>query len=196
MTGTLGRYFGMRFVVTFTAIFAGVFGLVMLVDYLEMMRRHAQVPNVSVFNIALASIYRVPQIIERILPFAVLVGAMSSFLNLSRRLELVIARSSGISAWQFTLPAVAAALAIGLFATTVYNPVAAIMHEQSKRMEAEMSGRLLETPGSTSTGIGTISAMTRSSIPCSTSPTSPAALPAWTAPDSETSASPCTTADT
>jgi lipopolysaccharide export system permease protein len=143
----------MRFVVTFIAIFAGVFGLVMLVDYLEMMRRHAQIPNVSVLNIALASLYRVPQIIERILPFAVLIGAMSSFLNLSRRLELVIARSSGISAWQFTLPAIVAALAIGLFATTVYNPVAAILHEQSKRMEAELSGRLFEAPGSTSAGV-------------------------------------------
>ena len=69
MSMTLARYFGARFLVTFAAIFAGVFGLVMLVDYLEMMRRHADMPHASALLIAKASLYRVPQIVERILPF-------------------------------------------------------------------------------------------------------------------------------
>ncbi len=125
MSTTLARYFGARFLITFAAIFAGVFGLVMLVDYLEMMRRHADFPNASALLVAKASLYRVPQIVERILPFAVLIAAMSSFLTLSRRLEFVIARSAGMSAWQFTAPALMAALAVGAFATGVYNPVAA-----------------------------------------------------------------------
>ena len=153
MSKTLARYFGARFLATFGAIFAGVFGLVMLVDYLEMMRRHADVPHASAMLIARASLYRVPQIVERVLPFAVLVAAMSSFLTLSRRLEFVIARSAGMSAWQFTAPALMAALAVGAFATGVYNPVAAVLAEQSKRMEAEITGKSLLAPGSTSTGI-------------------------------------------
>jgi lipopolysaccharide export system permease protein len=153
MSITLARYFGARFLVTFSAIFAGVFGLVMLVDYLEMMRRHADVPHASALLIAKASLYRVPQIVERILPFAVLIAAMSSFLTLSRRLEFVIARSAGMSAWQFTAPALMAALAVGAFATGIYNPVAAVLAEQSKRMEAEITGRSLLAPGATGNGI-------------------------------------------
>jgi lipopolysaccharide export system permease protein len=153
MTQTLGVYFGTRFLTTFVAIFAGVFGLVMLVDYLEMMRRLGQVPNASAVLIALTSFYRVPQIVERILPFAVLIGAMSSFLSLSRRLEFVIARSAGMSAWQFTAPALIGALAIGIVATAVYNPAAAVLHEQSKRMEAELSGRVPQAANTTTTGI-------------------------------------------
>ncbi len=153
MTRTLGIYFGTRFLVTLAAIFGGIFGLVMLVDYLEMMRRFAHVPHASVLTIATASFYRVPQILERILPFAVLVGAMSSFLALSRRLELVVARSAGVSAWQFIAPAVIAALAVGAFATAVYNPVAAVLHEQSKFMEAELSGNAPQHRGSTGSGI-------------------------------------------
>lgn len=153
MTQTLGRYFGMRFLVTFSAIFAGVFGLVMLVDYLEMMRRLSQATNASAILIAMASFYRVPQIVERILPFAVLIAAMSSFLNLSRRLELVVARSSGMSAWQFIAPALVVALGIGVVATAIYNPVAAVLHEQSKQMEAELSGRAPQSVGSTNSGI-------------------------------------------
>ena len=153
MSLTLGRYFGTRFLVMLAAIFGGVFGLVMLVDYLEMMRRYAHVPNASVLTIATASFYRVPQILERILPFAVLIGAMSSFLALSRRLELVVARSAGVSAWQFIAPAVIAALGVGIFATAVYNPVAAVLHEQSKWMEAELSGNAPQRRGVTGSGI-------------------------------------------
>jgi lipopolysaccharide export system permease protein len=153
MSFTLARYFGLRFLIAFVAIFFGVFGLVMLVDYLEMMRRFSQTPNASAFQIAMASFYRVPQILERILPFAVMIGAMSSFLALSRRLELVIARAAGVSAWQFTAPALIAALALGAFATAAYNPVAAVLHEQSKRMEAEMTGHAPQTLWTTSSGI-------------------------------------------
>ena len=51
--------------------------------------------DVSALLIAQISFYRVPHITERIIPFTVLVGAMVCYLNLSRRLELVVARVGG-----------------------------------------------------------------------------------------------------
>ena len=141
MTSTLGRYFGLQFLATVAAVFAGVFVLIALIDYIELMRRNSDVPNLSALMVAQTSLYRVPQVTERIMPFCVLIGAMSCYLGLSRRLELVIARSAGMSAWQFIAPAIVVALLIGVFATTVYNPVAAILQERSKRLEAEMFGR-------------------------------------------------------
>jgi lipopolysaccharide export system permease protein len=51
---------------------------------------------------------------------------------------LVVARAAGMSAWQFVSPALVVAFLIGVFATTVYNPVSAILQEQSKRFEAEL----------------------------------------------------------
>jgi lipopolysaccharide export system permease protein len=140
MTGTLARYFGLRFLSTLVAVLAGVVALIVLIDYVEMMRRHSEVPNVSALLIAQISLFRVPQIAERILPFCVLIGAMSCYLGLSRRLELVVSRAAGISAWQFTAPAVIAAVFVGIIATAVYNPVAAVLHERSKRLEADVSG--------------------------------------------------------
>jgi len=65
---------------------------------------------------------------------------MISFLNLSRRLELVIARAAGMSAWQFISPALVCALLIGIAATTVYNPVSAFLQEQSTRLQADLLG--------------------------------------------------------
>ena len=122
-------------------VFAGIFVLVMLIDYIEMMRRAGDIPNVSAVLVAKTSLYRVPQVVERILPFCVLIGAMSCFLNLSRRLELVIARSAGLSAWQFVSPALAVAFLFGVVATTIYNPVSAVLQERSKRFEAELFGQ-------------------------------------------------------
>ena len=74
------------------------------------MRRLADAPNVSALMVAKTSLFRVPQIAERMLPFCVLIGAMSCYLGLSRRLELVVSRAAGMSAWQFIAPAVFVAL--------------------------------------------------------------------------------------
>jgi lipopolysaccharide export system permease protein len=138
--GTLGRYFGLRFLSAVCSVFAGMLALIALIDYIELMRRTGDLANVSALLIAKTSFYRVPQIAERLMPFCVLVGAMSCFLNLSRRMELVIARAAGMSAWQFTSPAVVGALILGAVATTLYNPLSASLQEQSKRLEAEVFG--------------------------------------------------------
>lgn len=134
------RYFGLRFLSAVAMVFLGIFVLVALLDYIEMMRRAGEIEGVSAALVAKTSLYRVPQLLERILPFCVLIGAMVCYLNLSRRLELVVARAAGMSAWQFISPAVIAAFMIGIFATTVYNPVSALLQERSKRYQAELFG--------------------------------------------------------
>jgi lipopolysaccharide export system permease protein len=142
-TGTLSRYFAMRFLSSVLGTFIGVVVLAGMVDYFELMRRGADWPHATAWILAEISLFRIPQLTERIMPFAVLVGTMSCYLTLSRRLELVIARSVGISAWQFVAPAVIVAFLFGTVATVAYNPIAALMHERSKRLEQEM---LNETP--------------------------------------------------
>ena len=139
--GTLARYFGLRFLGIVLMVFAAIFALVTLLDYIEMMRRASDLPNVSAILVAKTSLYRVPQVTERILPFCVLIGAMSCYLDLSRRLELVVARSAGMSAWQFVAPALIVAFLFGVVATTMYNPLSAMLQEKSKRFEAELFGQ-------------------------------------------------------
>ena len=143
ITGTLSRYFGMRFLSSVVGAFIGVVALAAMIDYVELMRRGADWPNATAWVLAKISMYRVPQLTERIMPFSVLVGAMSCYLALSRRLELVVARAAGVSAWQFVAPAMIAAFLFGTVATTIYNPISAMLHERSKRLEADMLGENL-----------------------------------------------------
>jgi len=142
LTRTLSRYFGLRFLNSVIGSFIGVVALAAMIDYVELMRRGADWPNATAWLLAKISMFRVPQLTERIMPFTVLVGAMSCYLALSRRLELVVARAAGVSAWQFVAPAVIAAFLFGTIATTLYNPFAAVLHERSKRIEADMLGEL------------------------------------------------------
>jgi lipopolysaccharide export system permease protein len=143
LISTLSRYFGLRFFGSVISTFAGVVVLAATVDYFELMRRGADWPNATAWILAEISIYRIPQLTEQIMPFAVLVGTMSCYLTLSRRLELVVARAAGISAWQFVSPALLVAFLLGILATVAYNPLAASLHERSKRLEAGMLGQTM-----------------------------------------------------
>ena len=140
VTNTLGRYFAGRFVVSALGVFAAIFVLLVLVDYIEMVRKTSGLVDVSAVAVAETSLFRVPQLLEKMMPFCILIGAMTCYLALSRRLELVVARAAGVSAWQFIAPALASAIILGLLATTAYNPMSANLRELSKRMEAELFG--------------------------------------------------------
>jgi lipopolysaccharide export system permease protein len=140
MNNTLGRYFAGRFVVSAVGVFASIFVLLVLVDYIEMVRRTSSLASASAIMVAETSLFRVPQLLEKMMPFCILIGAMTCYLALSRRLELVVARAAGVSAWQFIAPALASAIVLGIIATTAYNPVSANLRELSKRMEAELFG--------------------------------------------------------
>ena len=142
ITNTLGRYFAGRFVVAALGVFAAIFVLLVLVDYIEMVRKTSGLVSASAITVAETSLFRVPQLLEKMMPFCILIGAMTCYLALSRRLELVVARAAGVSAWQFIAPALASALALGIIATTAYNPMSANLRELSKRMEAELFGNV------------------------------------------------------
>src|ERR1700752_2342079 len=100
VAGTLSRYFGFRFLRSVVGSFFGVVALAGMIDYGELLRRGSDLPKATAVVLEELSLFRVPQLSERSMPFAVLVGAMSCSRALSRRLELLVARAAGVSAWQ------------------------------------------------------------------------------------------------
>lgn len=133
---TLGRYFAWRFLVMVLVVYGIFVMIVFFIDFVEMMREAAKV-NASAGQAMFVTLIRLPAFAELILPFAVLIAAIGTFLMFSRSSELVIVRAAGISVWQFLRPTLYVALAIGLFSTTVYNPLAAKAKLLSERIFAE-----------------------------------------------------------
>jgi lipopolysaccharide export system permease protein len=140
IAGVLTRYIGRRFLRTVLAVFGGVFFLIFTVDLVETLRRSGETPGANGFLMAWLSLLHTPIIAEQVLPFAVLLGSMIAFLNLTRRLELVVARAAGVSVWQFLAPPLIVALAIGIVEVTTYNPLSTAMKREADAFEAKIFG--------------------------------------------------------
>lgn len=138
---TFGWYLALRFLRAIGGVFATVFLLVYTIDFVEMMRQAGDAEGIGAGQVALLSLMRTPTVTEQVLPFAVLFGAMIALLQLSRKLELVVARAAGLSAWQFLQPGVLVAVGIGLLAIFVYNPLAAVMKREASVKEATLFAR-------------------------------------------------------
>ncbi len=141
---TITRYFALRFMRTILAIFFTIFCLMFVVVFVEMLRRASDNPQAGAATVALMTAMRVPAAAEMILPFAVLFGSMATFVDLTRKLELIVARAAGMSVWQFTAPPVLTALLIGIVSVAIYNPLSASMKQRSEQMEWDLFG----VPGS------------------------------------------------
>ena len=137
---TLGRYLAWRFLRVILTIFIAIFCLMFVIDFVELLRRASDNPQAGAGTVAFMSLLRVPHSTEMIMPFAVLFGSMATFVDLTRKLELVVARAAGVSVWQFLTPPLVAVFCIGILSITVYNPLAATLKQRSDRMEFELFG--------------------------------------------------------
>ncbi len=144
---TLTRYFAISFARTVGVAFAGMFALVYLLDFVELLRRAGDVKAATASLMATLALFRVPTVMEQVLPFVVLFGAMAAFTALTRRLELVVARASGLSIWQFLLPSLTLALVGGVVATIGFNPLSAALKTRADHIEAQVFGSTLSQPG-------------------------------------------------
>jgi lipopolysaccharide export system permease protein len=142
---TLGRYFSLQFAKTILMVFGTVFALVYTIDFVELMRRAGETPGASAGLMARLAFFRTPAVAEQVLPFAILFGSMAALLQLSRKLELVVARAAGISAWQFLQPGLLVAALIGLGSVTIYNPVSAYLKQKASAIEARVFANSAKT---------------------------------------------------
>jgi lipopolysaccharide export system permease protein len=135
---TFGRYFSLWFLKMILLVFGTVFALVYTIDFVELMRRAGDAEGASAGLMARLALFRAPSLAEQVLPFAVLFGSMAALLQLSRKLELVVARAAGVSAWQFLQPGILVAALIGIISVAAYNPLSAVLKQQATAIEARI----------------------------------------------------------
>jgi lipopolysaccharide export system permease protein len=137
---TLGRYLAWRFTKVILTIFVAIFCLTFVIDFVQLLRRASDNPDVGAGVVALMSLLSVPHSTEMVLPFAVLFGAMATFVDLTRKLELVVARAAGVSVWQFLTPPLIAVFCIGVVSVGLYNPISAALRQRYEQMDFELFG--------------------------------------------------------
>ncbi len=137
LSPTLSAYIARHFLAGIGLVLAALLGLFFLIDFVELLRR-ASGQSAATFGTALQmALLHQPAIAQKIIPFAVLFGGMLALARLTRSTELVVMRAAGVSVWQFLLPGVALAVAIGGFAVTVFDPFASATTWRYEQMEAK-----------------------------------------------------------
>jgi lipopolysaccharide export system permease protein len=97
---------------------------IVLVDVVEQMRTVGSRTPIGIGTAFLLTLMKTPGLIMETLPFAMLVGSMLTFSQLSRRSEIPAIRASGVSAWRFLGPAMALAALLGILMVVLIDPLA------------------------------------------------------------------------
>lgn len=119
----LSGYIVKRFAANLALVLSVVCGIIFAVECIENLRRVSNADKALSIVFVLSGL-RLPWLLEQVMPFALLIAAMMTFLTLGRSHELTVARSTGMSAWQFTAPVLISAALIGAISTVVLNPAA------------------------------------------------------------------------
>ncbi len=136
VAATLSLYIARMFAGSLGVMLAGLTGIVGLFDFIELLRRAASKPAATFAIVGQMAALRLPWIAMQILPFAVLLGGILAFWKLTRSSELIVARASGVSAWQFLAAPVLCAVAIGCLATMAVSPLSAALLAREQAMES------------------------------------------------------------
>lgn len=136
--GRLERYVMTRTLGGVGAALAVISAVIILVSFVNLSREVAVRADVSLSQLLALTLLQAPATILLLLPFVFLFGAMSAYVGLNRRSELVAMRAAGISAWRFILPSAAVAFLIGSLTVTVLNPLAAAFSARYERDRANL----------------------------------------------------------
>jgi lipopolysaccharide export system permease protein len=150
---TLSSYIARRYLAWFTGVGFGVSGIIFVAETIELMRRASKVESVTLGTVLQMAAFKIPSTLQDVFPFIVLASAIGAYWHLTRSSETVVARATGVSAWQFLLPAVLAAVAIGLFRVLVFDPVAAVTAVRDERLEQRYFNRDITLVASTASGL-------------------------------------------
>ncbi len=136
---TLGLYLVRRLAASFALIGLVFFGMLLLFEIVEMVRRFGG-GGTTMGQIVWLSLLRVPATFYQILPLLTILASMATFLGLARSSELVVIRSAGRSARRMLREPLLAVLLFGALLVAGFNPlVAAASRSYQDRLQAMQS---------------------------------------------------------
>ncbi|HAK98348.1 MAG TPA: LPS export ABC transporter permease LptG [Rhodobiaceae bacterium] len=131
----LKKYLGQQFLIWIGGAFIFTTFISLIFDMSEVAQTNSNKEAFHFFNIALISLMRLPNLMNEILPFIFLFGTIGFFAKMRNSNELIIARASGISVWQFLAPGLLATLLIGCFFMMLWQPISSYLYMQSEQFK-------------------------------------------------------------
>ncbi len=141
--GRIERYVVGQMLLGVGGALAVITAVIVLEQFVELSGQVGTRANVGADAIFQLTLLRSPSLIQVLVPFCFLFGAMWAFVSLNRRTELVAIRAAGISAWRFILPSAGAAAVLGALTVTAVNPMAATLNASYQAQRAVMMDNYL-----------------------------------------------------
>jgi lipopolysaccharide export system permease protein len=130
IAGRIQRYIFIQALLALTMTLGVIILAILLVDVVEQMRTIGSRTEIGILTAFRLTLLKTPGLMMETLPFAMLVGSILTFSQLSRRSELPAIRAAGVSAWRFLGPAIVLAAGIGVLMVTVIDPMATRLSQQ------------------------------------------------------------------
>lgn len=103
---------------------------IVLVDVVEQMRTVGSRTPIPVSTAFTLTMMKTPGLVLETLPFAMLVGSILCFSQLSRRSEIPAFRAAGVSAWRFLGPTMVLSFGLGILMVTALDPLATRLNQE------------------------------------------------------------------
>ncbi len=135
----LGSYLIKQTLLSFFCVLGVVCAIIMMFDTIEILRRTSGRYEVSVFFLVQYVIAKLPETVDKIIPFIVMISTMITFWRISKSNEFVIIRAAGVSIWGVLTPVLLSVFFIGVFWITMINPFSAKMFELKETLSYRLS---------------------------------------------------------
>jgi lipopolysaccharide export system permease protein len=137
MARQINFYIIKKFLINFFLTFLSIALLICLINIFEILDRVSG-KEITMWQIFLLDVLQVPNFIEDIAVFLVMLASMITLTSLSVRSEITIMRASGLSFWQILSPIALSAFFLGLFFVLIFNPASITASKKLDIMEREL----------------------------------------------------------
>ena len=121
--------------------------LIFFIDLIELFRRSSNKVGVNHLTkanfidlISMASLKIVANI-QKLLPFAALIGSIACFNQWRKKNYYIISKSSGISLWKILSPILVSFFFVGLFSIIILNPFSTLLNKKYEKLETLFFGK-------------------------------------------------------
>ena len=144
---TLYKYFTRNLIQYFLIALFSLLTLIFFIDLVELFRRSSNKINVNhlqqaeLIDILVMASLKITGNIEKILPFAVLIGSISCFNQWRKNNYYVVSRTAGLSLWKMLSPSLICFFVFGILSVMVINPFSSILNEKYNRLQSMFYGK-------------------------------------------------------
>ena len=135
----LGGYLIKQTILSFLFVFGVICAIIMMFEMIEILRRTSGRNDVSVLFLLKYVVAKLPETVDKVIPFIVMISTMITFWKISKTNEFVIIRAAGVSIWGVLMPVLLAVFGIGVFWVTIVNPFSSKMYELKETLSYRLS---------------------------------------------------------